>query len=292
MKLFSGRGPIAAAYLVLVILFAVYLRNADRVYYALSGQPHAVKLPDDFRLPDKGYIQFFNVGSDFLVNTAFEEGKIFLGRSVRVLNERGGAQLRVFLRSADALYEVVEKRPSFWVESRKRLTNFFIPTSGLKDGVYQLGLFLSDDHGARFAWIASFFEKRAGGPVVYTARPVASVTGRTSDALKFHIGKIEKEEKAILFQGWAVLENADMSDYNAFLKIEDSRGAAQTYCAPLYTRMNMASRYHDPRAADSGFRIKVTRDALAPGTHSIKVVVRHRKTGEVVESAQTEIKDF
>jgi hypothetical protein len=258
----------------------------------LTGKSRAVKLPDDFLLPDKGVIRFFDTGQDFLVNNPFEEGKLLLGRTVRVANERGGAQLRVFLRSPDALFEVADKRHLLWVEPGKRLADFFIPTSGLETGVYQLGLLLSDDEGVRFAWIASFFEKRAGGPVSYTARPVASVTGKTSEGLKFHIGKTDKKEKTVLLQGWAVLENADLNDYSAFLKIEDSRGVSKTFYAPLYTRMGVASRYNDPRAANSGFRIKVSLDQLAPGRHSIKVLVRHRNTGEAFESAQSEIKNF
>ena len=292
MKAFTSKRPITAVYLGLVLLFAVYLGNADRVYYALSGKSHAVKLPDDFLLPDKGVIRFFDTGKDFLVNNRFEEGKLLLGRTVPVANERGGAQLWVFLRSPDALFEVTDKRHLLWVEPGKSLVDFFIPTSGLEAGVYQLGLLLSDDEGVRFAWIASFFEKRAGGPVSYTARPVASVIGKTSESLKFHIGKMGKEEKAVLLQGWAVLENADMNDYSGFLKIEDSRGVSKTFYAPLYTRIGVASRYNDPRAANSGFRIKLSLDQLAPGRHSIKVLVRHRKTGEAFESAQNEIKNF
>jgi hypothetical protein len=292
MKGFSAKSLRTAAYLTFVALFAVYLIHADRVYYLLSGKPHAVKRPDDLRLPAQGDIQFLNIKGDFLVNNAFEEGAIFLGRSVRVANERAKAQLRVFMRSADSLYEVVQNRGPFLAESRKRLVNFFISTSGLEDGVYQLGLLLSDDEGVRFAWIASYFERLDGGPVVYLARPVAPVAARISESLKFDIERIGKEKEAILVRGWAVLENADMNDYNAYLKIEDSRSVSKTFYAPLCTRMDIASRHNDPRAASSGFRITIPRHELAAGNHSLKAVVQHRQTGEAIESAKTEIKNF
>ena len=292
MKGFSAKSSRLIAYLSLVILFITYLINADRVYYALSGQSHAVKISADFRLPAIADLPFFYGGNDFLVNNQFEEGRLFLGRSLRVTNERGNAQLRVFMRSTDALYEVIENRSSFWAASRKHLGNFFISTSGLEDGIYQLGLFLSDAEGSGLAWTPSIFERVDGGPVIYLARPIAPVAARTSEGLKFSIERIGKEEEAILFRGWAVLENSDMSVYNAYLKIEDSRGVCKTFYAPLYTRMDIASLQNDPRAANSGFRIKISRGELTPGSYSIKVVVKHRKTGEAVESAKTEIIKF
>jgi hypothetical protein len=292
MKVFSPKISRTAAYLAFVILFVIYMINADRVYYALSGVSHAVKLPDDFRLPAAGNLLFSYIGEDFVVNNPFEEGKIVLGRSVRLANERGNGQLRVYLRSTDAVYEVIENRRSFWAPSRNRLRNIFISTSGLKDGIYQLGLYLSDDDGVRAAWTGSLFERVNGGPVVYIARPIAPVTARMSEGLRFSIERIGQEKEAILLRGWAVLENKDMDDYHAYLKIEDSRGVSQTFYAPLYTRVDIASRYNDPRAANSGFRIRVSRRDLGPGRHSIKVLLRHRKTGEAVESVQTEIKDF
>lgn len=292
MKGLSAKNSRLVAYLSLLILFITYLINADRVYFALSGQSHAVKMSADFRLPAIADLQFIYGGNDFLVNNPFEEGRFFLGRLLRVANKRGNAQLRVFMRSTDALYEVIENRSSFWAASGTRLGNFFISTSGLKDGVYQLGLFLSDDEGPRLAWTPSLFERVDGGPVVYLARPIAPVAARMSEGLRFSIERIGKGQEDILFRGWAVLENSDMSDYNAYLKIENSLGICKTFYAPLYTRMDIASLQNDPRAANSGFRIKVSRGELAPGSYSIKVVVKHRKTGEAVESAQTEIKDF
>jgi hypothetical protein len=292
MKGFSLKSSRTAACLAFVILFVIYMINADSVYYALSGVSHAVKLTADFRLPVGGNLPFSYIGDDFLVNNPFEEGKIVLGRSVRVANERGNAQLRVYLRSTDAVYEVTENRRSFWAPSRNRLRNIFISTSGLKDGIYQLGLYLSDDNGVRAAWTGSLFERVDGGPAVYIAGPIAPITARMSEGLRFSIERIGQEKEVILLRGWAVLENKDMNDYLAYLKIEDSRGVSQTFYAPLYTRMNMASRHNDPRAANSGFRIRISRRDLGPGRHSIKVVVRHRKTGEAVESAQTEIINF
>jgi hypothetical protein len=289
---FSAKSPRTVAYLLFVILFVIYMLNADSVYYALSGKPHAVKLPDDFRLPAKGNLQFLYFGNDFLFNNQFEEGKIFLRRSVRVATAGGNAQFRVFMRSTDALYEVIENRRSFWAPSRRHLMNFFISTSGLEDGIYQLGLFLSDDEGVRVAWTATFFERLDGGPVVYMARPVALVAARMSEGLKFSIERVSKEKESIVFRGWAVLENMDMNDYNAYIKVEDSHGVSKTFYAPLYTRMDIASIHNDPRAANSGFRIRVPRGELAPGNHSIRVVVKHRKAGETVESAQTVTKNF
>jgi hypothetical protein len=289
---FSEKSSRTAAYLLFVILFVTYVLNADSVYYALSGKSHAVKLPHDILLHAKGDLQFLHGGDHSLVNNQFEEGKVFRGRSIRVANASGKAQLRVFIRSTDALYEVIENRRSFWAQSRKRVVNFFISTSGLEDGIYQLGLYLSDDEGVRVAWTDSFFERVDGGPVDYMARPVAPVPARISEDLKFSIERLGKAKESIVFRGWAVLENIEMNDYNAYIKIEDSHGVSKTFYAPLYTRMDIASMYDDPRAANSGFRIKVPRGEFAPGNHAIKVVVKHRKTGETVESVQTETKNF
>jgi len=289
---FSDKRSRTAAYLLFVILFITYVLNADSVYYALSGKSYAVKLRHDFSLQAKGDPRLLLVFDYSPVNNKFEEGKLFRAQFVRVANASGNAQLRAFIRSTDALYEVIENRRSFWADSKKRAVNVFVSTSGLENDIYQLGLYLSDDEGVRVVWTDVFFERVDGGPVEYSARPVATVPARISGDLKFGVERLGKEKESIVFQGWAVLENIEMNDYNAYIKIEDPDGVSKTFYAPLYTRMDIASMYDDPRAANSGFRIKVPRGEFAPGNHAIKVVVKHRKTGDTIESVQTEKRDF
>ena len=56
--------------------------------------------------------------------------------------------------------------------------------------------------------------------------------------------------------------------------------------------MDIASLYEDIRAANSGFQIKIPQDEFTPGKHVIKVILKSRKTGEVLESEQAETRNF
>jgi hypothetical protein len=285
---FSEKRVIMAVWLFFVGFFIISMFNADRVYHALSGKSYAVKLPADLPLHANGDLQMSDVFDYTPVNNKFEEGKGLRGQFITVANESGNAKVRVFLRSPDALYEVIENRRSFWAHSTKIAVNFFASTSGLENGIYNVGLYLSDDEGERFVWMNSLFEKVAGGPVEYIARPVALAPNGVSKDLKFAIEQIYNDNKEFVFQGWAVLENAEMSNYNAYITIKDSDDVSKTFYAPLFTRMDVASIYEDTRAANSGFRIKVPQYEFVPGKHNIKVIIKSRKTGEVIESVQTE----
>ncbi len=289
---FSVKQARPVAYLLFIIVFVTYMLNADRVYNTLSGKSYAVKLPDNFLLYAKGDLQMVAVFDYSPVNNKFEEGKGLRGEFVKVANKSGNAKIRVFFRSFDALYEVIDNRRSFWAHSIKIAVNFFTSTSGLENGIYQIGLYLSDDEGERFVWMDSFFERAAGGPAEYVARPIAPIPARVSENLKFVIERIDKENKEFVFQGWTVLDNREMNDYNAYLTIKDSDGISKTFYAPLYTRMDIGSMYNDPRAANSGFRFKVRQNEFAPGKHVIKVGIKSRKTGGAVESVQTETRNF
>lgn len=292
------------AWLLFALVFIVYMLNADRVHYALSGKSYAAKLPDAFSLHAKGNLNVQVSDDDtYLVNNKFVEGAGFRGFIAAGANTSGTAKVRVFFRSSDAVYEVIENRHSFWGDPMKNSINFFASTAALEKGVYSIGLRLTDDGGERFVWLHSFFEKAVDGPVEYIARPAPPlVATRRSKDLKFALEQIDKIEnkKRVCLKGWVALENAEMEDYNAYIVIwnsnyiavRDSNNVVKTFYAPLFTRMDIASRYANPCAANSGFLITIPRSECGPGKHAVKVLVKSRKTGEIIESEQTETGNF
>jgi len=293
MMVFSENSFKMAAWLFFFMFFLVYMFNADRVYHGLSGKPYVSKLPDDFPLHVRGDLNMQYVFDPAPVNNKFEEGKGFSGGFASIANKSGNAKVRVFFRSTEALYEVIKNRRSFWVNALNFFAlNFLVSTSGLDNGMYQIGIYLLDDDGERFAWMNSFFEKAAGGPVEYIARPVAVAPTGVSKDLNFAIEPIGKDSKNLILQGWAVLDNAEMNDYSAYIEIKDSKNVVEAFYAPLFTRMDIASLYEDIRAANCGFQIKIPQDEFSPGKHVIKVILKSRKTCEVLESVQAETRNF
>jgi hypothetical protein len=289
MKIIKESNVKIFSWLLLVVLFIIYFVNADRVYYALSRKSYAVKLLADLSLHAKGDLQC-NFRSLRTINNKFAEMVVLNGKITKVANKSGNAKVLVFFRSSNALYEVIENRCSFKADSTEIALNCFASTSGLEYGVYNIGLYLIDDDGEKFVWTNNFFEKVAGGPVDYIARPVALVPTRISEDLKFVIEKIDNENKEFLIQGWTVLDNAEMNDYNAYItfKDKDSGVFSKAFYMPLFTRMDIASFYDDSSAANSGFWVSVPQHDSVPGKHVIKVIIKSRKTGEVIESAQTD----
>lgn len=280
-----------AAWLLFIVFVIVYMFHADKAYHVLSGKSYAVKLPGDLSLHAKGDLPWHFLKLR-IVKTKFREMVVLNGKVTEIANKSGNAKVRVFFRSPDDLYEVIGSRHSFSADSMEIAVNLFVSTSGLDRGVYQIGLYLFDDAGKRFVWTNNFFNKITGGPVEYIARPVTLVPTRVSKDLKFVIEKIDNESKEFLLQGWMVLDNAEMKDYNAHIVLKDPGAVAKAFYAPLFTRMDVASMYDDARAANSGFWIRVSHHDFAPGKHVITVMIKSRKTGEVIESEQAEIRKF
>lgn len=271
---------------ILFIIYAIYMVYADKVYFLLSGKSYIEKIPNDHSLSTMDNLPMRSVADHPPTNNRFEEGKGFRGQFVGVENKKGKTNVRVFFRSADALYELVANRRLFWEGADKTVVDLYASTAGLEKGIYQMGLFLSDDKGERFAWIYSFFEKANGGPVEYLARPVAPVPAKSSQGLKFDIEDLIRKYKKVVCQGWTVLENAEMNDFNAYLLFKDSAGVSKTFYSPLFARTDLLSKHTDRRAVNCEFRIKVPQDELPPGNYTVAVVLRSRKNGEAIQSAQ------
>lgn len=183
------------AYLLFVTVFLTYMFNADRVHDVLSGKSYAVKLSNNIPLYANDNLGMLYVCDYSPVNNRYEEGKGFRGEFARIANRSGNARIRVFLRSSNALYEVNSNRRSFWAHSMKIAVNFFTSTSGLEKGIYQVGICLSDDEGKKFAWLDSFFQQGAGGPLEYVSRPIAPILAKFSEDLKFAVEYIEKDNQ-------------------------------------------------------------------------------------------------
>jgi len=292
MRLLPDRKSAWAAYLLFVALFFVYLVNAARVYHALSGKTHAVKLRPDFPLYPKGQFGYSLFMDPSMVNSPFAEGVEFKALFWRALFAAGNPPLRAFLRSTDALYEVAANRQSFWPQKHRPLMQFFVSTAGLEKGIYQLGLYLFEGTGGRFEWTRHVFEKADGGPAEYVARPLVLGPARISHDLKFRIEGLWETKGLIEIRGWVAVDNVEMSDYDGYIKIESPAGVAKAFYAPLYTRMDIASMYEDPKAANCGFRIRIPKSEIGAGRYSIKVAVQHRKTHEIFEPARAWTKNF
>ena len=278
----SAKGMKTAVWLISAVLFALYLIGADRVYHVLSGKSYFVRQPAGFLPQAQGHLKLSSVCDYAPVNNPFEEGKEFRAKFYYPPDENGPVKLRVFFRSPDAVYEVVPNRRSFWAHTMKIAVNFCASTAGLENGVFTLGLSVEDKNGLQMAWIDSFFERTAGGPLIYVARPVALAPAPASDPITFALNRLDNN----VIQGWVVLAGAEMNDYNAYVVIRNADGVRKAYYAPLYTRMDIAGRRGDPRAANSGFRISFSRDEFPPGTCTIRMALQSRRTGEVFESAQ------
>ncbi|HEX7502055.1 MAG TPA: hypothetical protein VF451_01430 [Acidobacteriota bacterium] len=284
----SGKMAAGAAVAVFVMLYAIYMFHADNVYFWLSGKSYIEKIPAAGSWFPRDTLQMGSVLDHAPANNPFDEGKGFRGEFVGSENKKGATQLRVFFRSPAALFELKENRRSFWDGAEKTVVNFYASTAGLERGVYQLGLFLADDKGKRFAWVDSFFEKVKGGPVEYIARPAAPLQAKISKDLKFAIETVDRRYKKIVLEGWTVIENADMNGFNAYLLVKDAAGAVRMFYSPLFARSDLIAKYNDPRAANGGFRIKILQQELPPGEYAVAVVLQSRKTGEAVASAQNQ----
>lgn len=285
-----------AAWLLFAIFFLVYMLNIDRVLYAVNGKSYVVKLPPSFSVLARGDLKMQWLANYPPVNNRFEEGKGMRIFIPNFANTMGVAKVRLFFKSAEALYEVMANRQAFLADPQKGVVDFFASTSALEAGIYTIGLYVSDDNGERFAWMNTFFEKVPGGPVEYISRPVAVAPSIASKGLQFAIDGISMvdrdDNKFVRLSGWIVLENADMDDYCAYITLRDAENATKTFYAPLYTRRDIASLYDDSHAANSGFQITVPHDELTPGKHRITVMVKSRKTGEILESLQSETENF
>lgn len=277
-----------AWYFLFNFLFVIYIFNADMIYNRLSGISYLIKIKDDLPLIAKGDLKMFAVKDYSPVNNKLGEGKGLRIKFSGIENKNGTAKVRIFFRSTGVLYEVIENRRSFWADKNNTVLNFFASTSALENGVYQIGVYLSDDKKTKFVWMDSLFEKIDGGPVGYLARPITLTTTKSSDDLKFEIERLDKDNKELVFQGWVVLDDAEMNNYGAYITLRNSEEVTKTFYAPLFTRPDIALRYGDPRAANSGFHIKVPRSEFAQGTHRIKIAIKSYVTNEVVEAMQTE----
>ncbi len=275
-------------YLLFVAVFLTYIFSANRVHNILGGKYYAARLSDNVSPRASGNIEMISIYDYPPVNNRYEEGKGFRGEFLEIANRSGNARIRVFLRSSIAIYEVISNRRSFWAHSRKIAINFFTSTSGLEKGIYQVGVYLSDDSGERFIWMDSFFQKAVGGPAEYVARPIAPIPAKESENLHFAIERIEKNNNEYVIQGWIVLDNREMNDFSAYLIFKDFGGVSKTFYAPLYTRMDIASLYADACAANSGFRIRIPQSDITPGNYEIRVELKSRKKDEAVKSVMTD----
>ncbi len=257
---------------------------ADSLYHGLSGHSYVVKLSENLPLPTRGDLGLRSVFDYEPVNNTYAEGIRFRGEFNEVSDRGGNAKVRVFLRSPDALYEVIENRRSFWAHSMKIAVNFFASTAGLEKGIYQIGLYVADDKGERFAWIDQCFEKIAGGPVIYRPRPVATVPTVSDKDMMVRIEKHERIKDDIVLQGWVIHDHTEMSDYNAFVKIKNGITAVKIFYAPLFARTDISTGDTDPRAVNRGFKIKIPLSELPLYPYTISVVLQSRKTGEAIES--------
>jgi hypothetical protein len=282
----SGKRATAGAAAIFVILSAMYFLNADHVYFWLSGKSYIEKIPDAGSWLPGETLQMGSVLDHAPANNPFDEGKGFRGEFVGRENKKGAARVRVFFRSPTAMFELRENRRSFWEGAEKTVVNFYASTAGLERGIYQMGLYLADDQGKRFAWVDSFFEKVKGGPVEYIARPSAPLRAKISGDLKFAIETVDRRYKKIVCAGWVVLANADMKGFNAYLLARDAAGAERMFYAPLFARSDLMAKPNDPRAANGGFRIRILQHEFPPGEYTVSVVLQSRKTGEALASAQ------
>ena len=124
-----------AAWSLLNLFFAVYLLQAERIYPLISGTSYAVKCSDGFSLRAKGVLPLVAVFDYPPVNNKFIEGKEYRGEFSTIAKISDRAQVRVFFRAADSVYEVLENRRSFWAHAKKIAVNMFASTSGLENGV-------------------------------------------------------------------------------------------------------------------------------------------------------------
>ncbi len=279
----SGPKATMAAWLVFTIGFSIYLLQADRVYHALRDGSYIQKLPEHFSMRAKGDLQVLNTFEARPVSNRFEEGRSFRGRLSQLADQSGKAKVRVFFRSSDAMYEVIENRRSFLGTARQTVS-FFTSTSGLEAGDYTVGLYLRDDDGESFAWISNSFTKVAGGTSVYIARPVSLPPASIGETIQFSVENIYPKDIYWVVQGWVVLADAEMTDYNAYVVIQDADGVSKAFYAPLYTRMDIASRQGDDRSAHSGFLIQIPSSEYTRWPSAIQIALQSRKTGTILES--------
>ena len=281
----SGKMATGAVAALFIVMYAAYMFNADAVYFRLSGKSYIEKIPSGRTFP-RDTLQMASVLDHAPANNPFDEGKGFRGQFVGIENKKGHTKMRVFFRSPTALFELRENRRPVWEGAEKTVVNFYASTAGLEKGIYQLGLYLSDDRGERFAWVDSFFEKARDGPVEYIARPAAPLQAAIGKDLEFELETVDRRYKKIVIEGWTVLANADMNVFNAYLLVKDSAGAGRMFYAPLFSRPDLIARYNDPRAANGGFRIRILQRELPPGEYTVAVVLQSRRTGEAVESGR------
>jgi len=275
------------SWLLWIALLVTYAGHAAKVYHAATGRSYAVRLPDGFSVAASGDLHG-NFPFLSTAKNAFAEEVVFNGQIDKVANGSGNATIRAFFRSSAATYEVIENRRAPLARSETISVNVVASTSEMKNGVYTVGACVADDEGVRVAWLNRFFEKIDGGPVEYVARPVSLTPAGASGGVQFMVEKIDKEKEGFVFEGWAVLDHAEMDEYNAYLSFEDSNAVSKAYYAPLFTRMDIAAMYEDVRAANCGFQVRIPPGEFAPGTYRIKVALESRKTGEVIESQQAE----
>ena len=282
MPEFPARKRPTAVWLLFVAVFVLYLFQADRVYHAASGKSHLVRLPAGAPSPARGDLKMSNVFDYTPVNNKFEEGKEYQAKIYDMADTQGHATVRVFFRSPVAVYELAAGRRSLWAHDLKDAVTFFASTTGLKPGIYTLGLAVTDDNGTRMSWFDNFFEKKAGGPVKYVARPVDLAPGRVREDLVYALEGLRADS----LSGWVVLAGTEMNDCNAYVVVTDRRGYRRAYYAPLYSRRDVAEQRGDPRAVNSGFKINFPENEFPPGTYAVQLAVQARPTGEVFESAQ------
>lgn len=279
------RSASRSVWIVFTAVFVLYLLYADSLYHGLSGHSYVIKLRESLPLSTRGDLGLRSVFDYEPVNNTFTEGIRFRGEFNEVSDRGGNAKVRVFLRSPDALYEVIKNRRSFWAHSMKIAVNFFVSTAGLEKGIYQIGLYVSDDKGERFAWMDQCFEKNAGGPVIYRPRPVATVPTVSGKDMMVRIEKHERIKDDFVLQGWVIHDDTEMSDYNAFVKIKDGSNTVKVFYAPLFARTDISTGDKDPRTANRGFKLKIPLSELPPYPYTISVVLQSRKTGKAIESA-------
>ncbi len=277
------------AYVLFLILSLTYLINADRLYYALSGRSYPLKLSLPPSLHATGDLQMRAVFDYPPVNNTFEEGKLFRAEFTRITNASGRTVLRLFLRSSHDVYEVIANRRPFWAHSMKIAVNCFIGSVGLPSSVYQIGLYVSDDEGERFAWLPACFEKADDGPRAYIASPTIPTEAIVSKRLNFGLENVSKQEGSIQLSGWVVLQDAQMDDYNAYVTMVGEDGVTRAFYSPLSTRMDIAFLYGDCRAANSGFQVRISEAEFKSKVYSVRLILKSREGGQCIESADVAV---
>jgi hypothetical protein len=287
--------PAVAAYIALILLFAAYLWQVDRLWppdASMAGVVERTELQGIERLRPTPEVRVHFEG----IRPLQRAGRNLLALSGWGLvagESNADKQLLIALRREDAADRPVSAWPAtIDLTPRQGVARAhgvtadpflgfatMIDPRELAPGTYRLGLVLIDDDGPRLGWTAQHLTRTPEATIAefvsaaLEPSEAAAAPRPAGEALQFHVERVDVAGDILTVSGWAFVGSRDSDALRHYVVLAQEEQDIVFHAATL-TRWGVHELHADGGGflAESGFLARIPLAGIEPGTYSVDVV--------------------